>query len=304
MKKLVLSILITVFLFNLGYIVKADENPDLYNKIMKQDLFSLMMAYPEYIIGIENKENKNIYLITKSERKLIYDDKNSKTHEQKLSNPDLQDMMDQIYPLTPIKNVLDTNFDPGRCRVYQLLNEVYGSSRQSIESNLRNLNFGYGNLRFNGNNNAANCLQAALKELIPIAERNPNVKNCLFPCSGTFNYRLISGTNQLSPHSFGIAIDLAVNKSDYWKWASKANGDKRLSSYPNELVEVFEKNNFIWGGKWGHFDIMHFEYRPEIIIKARYFGKPTELGKVWYDGLPLEDVSIKNIVDKINETLK
>jgi hypothetical protein len=21
----------------------------------------------------------------------------------------------------------------------------------------------------------------------------------------------------------------------------------------------------IWGGKWGHFDTMHFEYRPELL---------------------------------------
>ncbi len=98
-----------------------------------------------------------------------------------------------------------------------------------------------------------------------------NVRKCLFPCSGTFNYRLISGTNRLSPHAFGIAIDLASDKRDYWKWASKEAGEKRLASYSNELVEIFENNGFVWGGKWSHFDILHFEYRPEIILKARYF---------------------------------
>ena len=25
----------------------------------------------------------------------------------------------------------------------------------------------------------------------------------------------------------------------------------------------------IWGGKWHRFDIMHFEYRPEIILQAK-----------------------------------
>jgi hypothetical protein len=29
-------------------------------------------------------------------------------------------------------------------------------------------------------------------------------------------------------------------------------------------VEIFERHGFIWGGKWGHFDTMHFEYRPEF----------------------------------------
>jgi hypothetical protein len=32
-----------------------------------------------------------------------------------------------------------------------------------------------------------------------------------------------------------------------------------------EIVDVFERHGFIWGGKWYHFDTMHFEYRPELI---------------------------------------
>ena len=198
---------------------------------------------------------------------------------------------------------MEENFDPGRSRVYELLSEVYGSSRKDIESKL--INLGYPNYQFNSSNKAAESLKVVMKELIPIAKENHSIGNCIFPASGTYNYRLIAGTNQLSPHSYGIAIDLAVNKKDYWKWSSKADGDKRLSSYPSEIVEVFERNNFIWGGKWGHFDIMHFEYRPEIILKTRYFKdnkKDTE--KAWYDGVPLDDVFIKNSIEKINQELK
>ena len=29
------------------------------------------------------------------------------------------------------------------------------------------------------------------------------------------------------------------------------------------------RNGFIWGGKWSEFDLMHFEYRPELILLAR-----------------------------------
>ena len=39
--------------------------------------------------------------------------------------------------------------------------------------------------------------------------------------------------------------------------------------YPQEIVEIFEKHGFIWGGKWSHFDLMHFEYRPELLQKWR-----------------------------------
>jgi hypothetical protein len=34
---------------------------------------------------------------------------------------------------------------------------------------------------------------------------------------------------------------------------------------PYEIVDIFEKQGFIWGGKWYHFDTMHFEYRPELL---------------------------------------
>ena len=32
-----------------------------------------------------------------------------------------------------------------------------------------------------------------------------------------------------------------------------------------KIVEIFERHGFIWGGKWYHYDTMHFEYRPELL---------------------------------------
>jgi peptidoglycan LD-endopeptidase CwlK len=37
---------------------------------------------------------------------------------------------------------------------------------------------------------------------------------------------------------------------------------------PFEIVSIFEKHGFIWGGKWYHYDTMHFEYRPELFLAA------------------------------------
>jgi D-alanyl-D-alanine carboxypeptidase len=48
-------------------------------------------------------------------------------------------------------------------------------------------------------------------------------------------------------------------------------GDRRPGRHfhrnrlPFDIVQIFEKHGFIWGGKWGHFDTMHFEYRPELL---------------------------------------
>ena len=311
MKKRSILILLISLLLCLGRLTIAsaskltftEDSTDLYYATMKQDLLCLMIAYPEYITNIEENSG-SIYVVMKSGKKLLYDDKAKKSPQEKLANPDLQDTLEQIYPLTSVNTIMEENFDPGRSRCYGLLSEVYGFSKQSIESKLTKVKVGYGNYQFNSNNNAAASLQMVMKELIPISERNHNVRQCLFPCSGTFNYRVISGTKRLSPHSFGIAIDLASDKRDYWQWATKESGGKRLASYPNELVQVFENNGFVWGGKWSHFDILHFEFRPEIILKSRYFSNSSNLKNSWYDGAPLEQLNIKNAVERIDALIK
>lgn len=311
MKKILVLIVVISLFFNIqtskaateSNVIFRTKNMDMYNLTMKRDLLCLMLAYPEYITNIE-ENNGYVYLVLKSGQKIIYDDKTEKSSDQKLVNPDLQDTLEQTYPLSSIKNIMQSNFDPGRSRCYGLLSEMYGSSKQTLESNLTGVNVGYKKYQFNKNCGAASSLQSVMSELIPLSEKNSNIRKYLLPCSGTFNYRVISGTKRLSPHAFGIAIDLASDKSDYWKWASKEAGGKRLASYPSELVEVFENNGFIWGGKWSHFDILHFEYRPEIILKARYFNNTVDLNKPWHEGVLLDGSTLKNALDKINKSIK
>lgn len=312
MKKLFIYIITLFLLVNSTHTVKAsiantnvsslDANE--YDIKIRQDLLCLMMAYPEYIKDITCDDNNYVYLIMKSGKKILYDDKKVKTLEEKLQNADLQDTMEQIYPLTNISKLMDKSYDPGRYRSYDLLKEIYGSSKQEIEGNLKSVNLKYTQVLFNNNNKAAESLESAMRDLILLSKESQVIRKCLFPCSGTFNYRLVAGTNRLSPHSFGIAIDLASDKRDYWKWSSPKEGEERLNSYSKEIVETFEKNNFIWGGKWGHFDILHFEYRPEIILKAKYFTNTGNDKLLWYKGVSLEDNSIKGHVEKINQLLK
>ncbi|MFZ2143920.1 MAG: M15 family metallopeptidase [Xanthobacteraceae bacterium] len=93
----------------------------------------------------------------------------------------------------------------------------------------------------------------------------------LRPTQGTYNCRSIAESKRESPHSFGIAIDIAAAHSQYWLW-SKPGPDGRIpykNEIPWEIVNVFEQHGFIWGGKWYHYDTMHFEYRPEIICDCK-----------------------------------
>ncbi len=212
-------------------------------------------------------------------------------------------MMEEIYPIDTTRKLMEKDQNPGRNRVYDLLSEVYGNGKSAIEHNLKNTNLVYRNLQFNGNNKASESLQRVFKEITSMGAKNGNIYSSVFPLNGTYNYRLIAGTNKLSPHAYGIAIDLNRDKRDYWKWASREEGQKRLDVYPEQVVATFQKNNFIWGGKWGHFDTLHFEYRPEIIMKAKYFGNTNIKRKVWHDGAPTKDLEVKKYIDKINQLI-
>jgi hypothetical protein len=78
----------------------------------------------------------------------------------------------------------------------------------------------------------------------------------------------------LSNHSYGIAIDFKLPAAlhKYWQWdGCKEN---QTCAFPTKIVQdenlqkvvsIFEKNGFIWGGKWYHYDSVHFEYRPELL---------------------------------------
>lgn len=304
----ILSILLTVIILSLAsrtniYAYEEKLINDGYNITMKRDILCLMMSYPEYIINLEKNDNEIVYIITKSGKRIIYDDKIVKNANDKISNADLQDMMESIYPLNSIVSLMDIGFDPGRARVYALLREVYGENKTDIQANLVNTKVGARVYQFNNKNGASNALQNTMKELNLIMEKKKSIYPFVYPMSGTFNYRNISGTNLISAHAFGIAVDLKSDKRDYWKWTSREDGEKRLLSYPIEIIQCFEKNNFIWGGKWGHFDILHFEYRPELILKARYFGVTEQNSHNWYSGVPEEENRVKSYIDLINNTL-
>lgn len=275
-----------------------------YMSTAKRDLLCILMTYQEHMVNVEKSGDGRIYVITKSGRRILYDDKKVKSFQEKLENSDLQDSMEQIYPMHDIDKIMPDNVSPGRIRSYELLQEVYGVQRGRIESNLVPVRTAAGTVMFNKCSGAAEALAKVMKELSALAQSNRKVSAALYPMSGTFNYRHIAGTNRLSPHSFGIAIDLSRDKRDYWKWASKKEGEKRLQAYPREVVQCFEKHGFIWGGKWSQFDILHFEYRPEIIMKSKYYSNCTADWKNWCEGMDTGDSNIMRLKDLIDEKIK
>ena len=66
-----------------------------------------------------------------------------------------------------------------------------------------------------------------------------------------------------------LLFDLNPQQGAYWRGVKKRGEEAKMlrDQYPQEIVEIFEKHGFIWGGKWSHFDLMHFKYRPELLQK-------------------------------------
>lgn len=196
---------------------------------------------------------------------LEFDDFSQKNTKNLLKNPSIKDMFHFKYNNNGILS------DAGRIRNEEFFGKIYGKNRDEIKQNLVNVlwleNSAKKVLKFNSKNNAALALSKVSKELDLLTQNEPNLLKFLTNIAGTYKYRKIASTNRLSAHSWGIAIDLNTKYSNYWLWDKKIGRKKPKNKIPIEIVKIFEQNGFIWGGRWEHYDTMHFEYRPEFFIK-------------------------------------
>ncbi len=236
---------------------------------LQASCLDLVHAYPNFLKTCQGNS-----LIWKDGTRMRYDDGRKKSYQTMLDHPDLEDMFHYIYPKGS-KNYGKTppkNFDPGRIRYEPLFRKMYGNSPRVVEHNLKRISwlprstrrrYHISITRVNG---VAKQLQRVSNDLDNLVRRRPEYLKYLVPLGGTFMWRRIAGTRRLSIHSFGAAIDINVKHSAYWKWYGKGKY-KYSNEIPLAIVKIFEKHGFIWGGKWYHYDTMHFEYRPELLLK-------------------------------------
>ena len=235
----------------------------------RRHMDALVAAYPDFLAGHEGND-----IVWRDGARTPFDDgTGEKSFDARLEAPDLEDMFYAPYP--PGRSGLPPAFqsDPGRVRFQPLFARMYGDcTKGEVSSNLVDVVW----LRSRGGqilkatriNGVAQKLQAISDELDKLpAEFMPY----LIPSAGTVNCRTVAGTTRISAHGMGIAIDIAVARADYWRWTRPDAGGTyaHRNRIPWEIVEVFERHGFIWGGKWYHYDTMHFEYRPEIVAGAR-----------------------------------
>ena len=191
----------------------------------------------------------------------------------RLANASIVDQFSQIYPLAFDLTARETPwFDPGRARNDALFRALYGQTEAEVAALLKRVEYRGPQRRarfaMNRQHCAARQLRAALDALVASGE---NFDRYFTQVGGSFNWRRIAGTQRLSSHSFGIAVDFNTQLGGYWRWSGDTEGNAGSydNRYPAALVRQMERFGFIWGGKWHHFDGMHFEYRPELILYAR-----------------------------------
>lgn len=241
----------------------------------------LIQAYPQHLCGAEGN-----FLVWCDGERMPYDDGNSqKTHSQKLENADLQDQMEQPYPRGADYPVPPpTDFEPGRIRNEAFFRKMYGNNAEEVRRRLAPVEWlprsGGQQLWVTTVNRVHERLKAVSDELDTLPA---SLRRFVDRPAGGFNWRVIAREKRLSPHSFGIAVDMNTSTADYWQW--QRGGDRGPIAYRNriplEIVLIFEKHGFIWGGKWHHFDTPHFEYRPELLVKSpdpAPDGKPASPG--------------------------
>jgi hypothetical protein len=182
-----------------------------------------------------------------------------------LSAPEIGDIFAWRYPLEGGAIPLG---DPGRARPATFFARVYGDCRTgAVAPRLTNVAWTGGHqVRFTATAGAAAALGRVARELEALG---PSYAKYLWPIAGTYNCRVIAGTNSLSMHAMGAAIDLNSAWGRYWRWSARPSA---RDSIPPAIIQAFEKHGFIWGGKWAHFDSFHFEYRPELILLAKRGG--------------------------------
>lgn len=259
-------------LFFLAFKVHADAT---------KDLMRLQKAYPEFIQSVSDKE-----IIWRDGTIMQADDDiPNKTPQEKLDTPSLLEQVNgPNYTLGIPEDT--TNFspsdDPGRIRYTPFFQQMYGQTEADVKSKLVTI---YWMPKFFSDtyplqvttvNGVDQKLLTVSNELELLVAEHPEYLPYLSSPGGTFDWRVIANTNRLSMHSFGMTIDINAFLSNYWQWDLLKEGrpiseDEPLiyrNSVPWEIIPIFERQGFIWGGKWHHYDSMHFEYRPELLVNG------------------------------------
>lgn len=226
-------------------------------------LDTLVQAYPSALAGHDG----TTLLWQDGTHMPASDSQPDKPIEQALHDGSILDQLRLPYPAGPTPPGWTPDSDPGRIRNKAFFDHMYGNCHLGeTDRNLAHIawlpaTWGH-TITVTRTNGIADRLKAISSEIEALP---PDIRRHAYP-AGAYACRAVADTHEPSMHAYAAAIDLNPQMADYWLWRRGKNGTPTYANrMPPEIVEIFERHGFIWGGKWQHFDTMHFEYRPELL---------------------------------------
>jgi hypothetical protein len=225
----------------------------------------LLRAYPDALASFDGSD-----LIWRDGTRMKVDDgRPDKTPEDQLRHGSILDQLRLSYPAGAPP--LPPQQDPGRVRNKAFFDKMYGDCKAGqVTPRLVPVvwlptTWGHA-VSITSVNGVDRQLAQVSRELDELPAED---KKYLYPIGGTYVCRHVADTGQTSMHGWGAAIDINTAFSDYWLWHRGTGGlPTYVNRIPPEIIAVFERHGFIWGGRWAHFDTMHFEYRPELLPRG------------------------------------
>lgn len=267
-------------------------------------LRSLMMAYPDHISGLEWDAEVEDWRMSVGSRVLYWAHGRLLPKEERGTWQKWRAYIDYLYPkdipdpeeFTPEliarldSKALNERRSKAPAHHIAFYDALYdGKTRRRIESHITR--FDYLGKRVSVHRSIVPQLKRIEKKIQDLARTNAEVRRFVSSIQSIegYNWREIADSPSRSNHSWGIAVDiLPVNwgkKNIYWNWISYWNDKwmlippERRWMPPMEVVEIFESEGFVWGGKWLLWDTMHFEWRPELLILQRWGYRNGGMGQ-------------------------
>lgn len=239
-------------------------------------------AYPGFFAAYENGN-----LVTKDGRRIPFEDGRPKDLgrmvEDSTVGDDAFDPGDALYWSYPAGRDIPTSVnpplgDPGRIRPEELFHFMYGSSKSERKGRMRDvewvgtINGKSKKIRMTTVNGVDKALERVSREIMNLPEdKKPCLEGIVYNVDGPYGYferHVRDFPRRTSGHAYGIAVDI---NGDIAYFNGSHGGEPYLyrNNVPQFLVQIFERNGFIWGGRWHSYDAMHFEYRPELLMNGQ-----------------------------------
>ena len=211
-------------------------------------LARLVAAYPDHLAGLEGEAL--VWPMARACRPAPGCPRGPSRHA---ADATIADQLRQPYAPGPLAAPPPRDHSPGRLRDAAFFRDVRRCRDPRAAPRVRRVTWMPRTRPQPVSVTTVNDVASRLARVTEALERNAGPdEGGLVPSAGAYDCRDVADSGQPSMHATGAAVDVASRGSDYWVW-SRARGEiPYRNRIPLEIVEAFEAERFIWGGKWYH----------------------------------------------------